>query len=275
MLWHQFRDIINDKINEKNFIISQTNDDVKWLNKKIKISMNDIKDDEPKESFQHLIFFGIMMFENDNGSTEIKDICIKFEKTKYPSYGTYNQKSTSYVMYNYNKVIEYLNKFPKRDMVKINDVYCCETDDSDKSICLWIEARLDNFSVFNDTERHSYIEQLLTTDIDILKAFQIFIYNESGYEHTIIDLQGGIVDGIYVLCDIEFTTNNLYEFTSPMMLDTITTLYNLEKFNLGTVVNRLTEIENGLTEIRNGLTEIRNEVKDMKGMLEQILHKLS
>src|SRR6185436_764746 len=101
-------DEIREIIHDKQFVVSQTNNDAKLLNKTVTILLKDTLDNnpnnEPIESSEHIVFFGIIKYTNNVNTIEFKDICIKFRKSKdleNPKYGNYTQKHASYVMYNY------------------------------------------------------------------------------------------------------------------------------------------------------------------------------
>jgi hypothetical protein len=274
---------IQEIVDDGNFIISETNNDNSLLNTEVKIILNNICGYTPPESSQHIVFFGSMILPNKQ---EIS-ICIKFKKpdnvhSKEDSeYGNYTQKHSSYVLYNYSKALNYLKRFDKKDKISIVDIFCCNTvkkyktkcSNQEESLCFWIEAKLDHFDTFWDKSRSTYIEQIITTDIEVLKEFQIFIYNESGYEYTIIDLQGDKHDGKYILCDIEFTTNNLYEFTPIMMSETICSLYNLNKTNLTILESSIKELSLDVAGVKSEVKNISNRITGIEDMLKILINK--
>ncbi|KAJ3393407.1 hypothetical protein HDU92_007771 [Lobulomyces angularis] len=274
---------ILDIINDDNFTISDTNSKDNVLKEIVHISLDDIKTYVPPQSSQHIVFFGKMKFLSNEKKI---DICIKFKKPYNRErsndketeiiYGNYTQKHYSYVMYNYNKANEYLSSFKGKDMIKINNVFCCKTvkkyptkyDTDNTSVCFWVESRLSHFDTYWDEGKMSYIDRILTTNVDILKEFQIHIYNKSGYDGTIIDLQGNLENNVYILCDIEFTSNNLYEFTSSMMIDRIITLYGLETVNLKDLSDRVGNIEKDVVKINNRLDKIEDKMDKMENKID-------
>lgn len=81
---------------------------------------------------------------------------------------------------------------------------------------VWMEDYLPTFQKFWGTSQ-SQSERMVTSSSRALSTLQFFIFHQSGQSFTIVDLQGGVHEGNYILCDIEFT-NTLS--SSPDLLKT-------------------------------------------------------
>jgi hypothetical protein len=188
-----------------------------------------------------------MKIINSRGENELsKEVCLKFKLKNKPQQNSqepiefyaYTQKHSSYVLHNYNLLGYYIQKF-RNEMISVNNVYCCRTimktdDVYFKRVSFWVEDFLPNFDTFYNNKYEDHIDKILTTRVSILKDLQEFIYKESGYRVTVIDLQGRMENNHYTLCDVEFTHiythiyiciyiymygSSLYDLTPDMLLD--------------------------------------------------------
>jgi hypothetical protein len=104
----------------------------------------------------------------------------------------FTQKHSNAVLYNYNLAEELCKKFqheyPKDFSIRMNDVFICASS----SNLFWVEKTLKNFESFWDLTKDKYIDKIISSNQETLTLFQMFVYEESGYEYTIIDLQGEI-----------------------------------------------------------------------------------
>lgn len=75
---------------------------------------------------------------------------------------------------------------------------------------VWMEDYVPQFRKFWG-ESSSLAERLVTSGSAALSLLQCFIYLRSDQNYTVIDLQGGVDERNYVLCDVEFT-NSLSSF---------------------------------------------------------------
>jgi len=270
-------------IKKNDLRIFDCNNDKSLVDKYVNIVINDIKVDKPKFSSQHIVFFGVMKFK-DNKISDL-DVCIKLRLPKQTSasdiessgcnfaslqYINFTQKHTDYVLYNYNLAEKYIDQFNNK-YISINTVFCCKSDD----YMFWVEKRLKHFDRFNNKSTHSNIDSILTTDIEILQKFQKFVYIESGYQYTIMDLQGEYSNEKCVLCDIEFTFANLYDFTSIMLLDRVITIYNWQKVNLGTIKKDVDGLRKDVSELKSDVSELKSDVSELKSDVSELKSDVS
>jgi hypothetical protein len=99
----------------------------------------------------------------------------------------------------------------------------------------------------NELESYvKYIDRIISSKELILQDFQKFIFLRSGYQYTIIDLQGVRLfddetkETKFVLADVEFTTSNLYHFTPHMLIEEFVSFYNVESVTLFDLDQKLT-----------------------------------
>lgn len=75
---------------------------------------------------------------------------------------------------------------------------------------VWMEDYVPQFRKFWGNSSFS-VERLVTSVSAALSLLQCFICLRSGQNYTVIDLQGGVDQSSYALCDVEFT-NSLSSF---------------------------------------------------------------
>jgi len=276
---------IKQIVHEQQFLIAETN--TRKIAKGTTITMK-MKDYEPAASSEHVVFYAEMIVSK----SESIDVCIKFERV--PNHGVtetfknFTQKHYSAVLFNYSKAQALLNDFSPssslKQKIQVNDVYCCETKKEYESkqrnskITFWVEREIKDFKMFWDLAKPQYIDQMLTSNVSVLKEFQIHVFNKSGWEYTIIDLQGGkIKDGeeeLYILGDIEFSFCGLYAFTGPMMRDRFAELHDLKTVNLRDLSQRLDEFNHRLDGIDVRLDGIEHMVGRTNELISQTLATL-
>jgi hypothetical protein len=267
--------------------IIEANHDDEALGKNVSIQL-DL--DEHLSSSEHVVIFGIMEFLSCQSKIPI---CVKFLKNsshepeeneeKLDLVHFFTQKNANAVVFNYNQADYWAKEFNANrtnHKVCMNNVYVCESSE----YLFWVERRLDNFVRFWDDIQVKYIDKLISTRQQALFELQKFIYVRSGYQFTIIDLQGTIevevsqenIEKInYILSDVEFTTSNLYEFTPTMLMEEFVRLNNLERVNLHDLnvkFNTLNENFNTLNENFNTLNENFNTLNEKFNTLEHDLN---
>jgi hypothetical protein len=112
----------------------------------------------------------------------------------------------------------------------------------------------------------------------------------SGYQYSIIDLQGRYdalkpeqensdspeefkekVDSHGPFIDMEFTTSNLYHFTSQMLIEEFVRLHNIQRVTMFHLNERMSRLEEQVTEMKNQITAMKNQLKHLSEQLEGIV----
>lgn len=225
-------------------------------------------------STEHIVFFGQLIF-----SDLMKiDVVLKFvmlekiteENEHEKQIKLFTQKHASYVSHNYNLAARHLNDF-KSDKIKINDLFIL----SDKDGFYWIEKKVNEFITFyNKNQDLLYIDQIITTDEPELKALQNFIFENSGYQYTIIDLQGSKEDGVIILCDVEYSTKPLYGFDSHMLKERYIQHSGVKSITLKDIDNRIGNLEKEVAQTNNRLLKVEILIAEMNGKISLILDLL-
>lgn len=241
--------------------------------RKVKITILDIP---PTYSTENIVYFAEMQ-SKDFIQLEKRQICIKFnipnednmiKNINCINFLTFNQKNANYVLFNYNLMEKFISNFPSNEgKVLINTIYYCQTSINSKTVSFWVEDKLEHYDKFWDKSYPQYSDQILTTNKPLLKKLQHFIYEESDFSYTIIDLQGQENGQDYILCDIEFTSYNYKEsmiisrfvkdenflrfinFNNFLCKNRLIDLYNWEKVTLNTIKKQINEIIDTLNNI--------------------------
>jgi hypothetical protein len=89
---------------------------------------------------------------------------------------------------------------------------------------VWIEQNISSgeakFQKFWGDPKKDLVSQFLSTQVKVLQELQYFVYLQSGYQFSIIDLQGVFdnVQNLYILTDITFTSNPPAAYSAAMLL---------------------------------------------------------
>jgi hypothetical protein len=186
----------------------------------------------------------------------------------------FTQKHANAVVFNYNQGENWAGKFilsRSHRQVRMNNVYVCEST----QYLFWVETRLEEFGRFWDYSHPKYIDKIISTNEQVLFDFQKFIFEQSGYQFTIIDLQGAVdQEGNYILSDVEFTTSYLYEFTPNMLIEEFARLNNLERVNLHDLNKKMRSLNERMAHLEEEFSELKKDINEKFDFLMQAISEL-
>jgi hypothetical protein len=193
-----------------------------------------------KYASEHVVLFGTLQ----SGSRTI-EVCLKFlnqysrvsmnendsdEDAILPTDEApdmYQLLPTSHLhllTFNHNTISNVLERFNQTlKGVRVETCHIYQVQLEEKGT-LWLESDItaSNCEFVKFWGVGERFEQMLTTKIEVLKNLQRFVYEQSGYQFTLIDIQGvekvneNLVE--YVLSDITFTRDPPSTYTEAMLL---------------------------------------------------------